>query len=193
MAWVVKTWEASPRPNEKGEYVRITGRQEGIISFVMSYFGIDPTVNITVTEKNYRLETRTFWGYAKRTIPIARISEVQDGFARAWLAPIIFWVIGLLVVSGAFPTLFGNGGVVGAFGMLFIAAIFFGIGYLIYHLSRFLVIGVVGFGGSSKDAWGANRAAAIAFKPSFIEGQKIDADAAERVGIIIQALVDRKS
>ena len=193
MAWVVKTWEASPKPNEKGEYVRIVGRQEGIISWLMSYVGIDPTVNIAVTEKNFRLETRTFWGYTKRTIPVSRISEVQDGFARSWLAPLIFWCLGLLSFLGAFPTLAGDGGIVGAFGMLFIAVIFFAIGYLIYRLRRWLIIGVVGFGGSGRDAWGFDRAAVIAFKPSFIEGQNIDADAAERVGIIIQALVDKKS
>ena len=183
MAWVVKSWEASPQPNANGEFVRITGRQEGIISWLMSLVGIDPTVSITVTKKNFRFESRTFWGHIRRTIPVSRISEIQDGFQRPWLAPIIFGLIGLLIFLFMFPLLF-DGEVLSAFGCVFLAIIFFGIAYLIYRLNRYFVIGVFGFGGTLVGA---------TFKPSFIEGQKIDADAAERVGVIIQALVDLKT
>jgi hypothetical protein len=69
---------------------------------------------------------------------------------------------------------------------MFLACAFFGIGYLIYALSRRLILSVSGAGGNL-------RPARVAFKPSFIEGQAIDADSAEVVGRIIQALVDRKA
>ena len=183
MAWVVKSWETSSQPNENKEFVRITGRQEGVISWLLSLFSIDPTVSITVTKKNFRFESRTFWGHIKRTIPVSRISEIQSGFQRPWLAPIIFGLIGVLIFFTMFPALF-NGEISAAFGRVFIAVIFFGIAYLIYRLNRYFVIGVFGFGGTLVGA---------VFKPSFIEGQKIDADAAERVGVIIQALVDIKT
>jgi len=184
MAWVVKSWEASPKPNEKGEYVRIVGRQEGLVSWFLSLVGIDPTIQMVVTDKNFRLEARTFWGYAKRSIPISRISEVRDGFERPWLTPLIFWGLGVLTFLFSFSVLADEGGFIGMLGMWFLAAIFFGVGFFIYHFWRFLVVGVVGFGGSL---------AITAFKPSLIEGQSIDASAAERVGVIIQALVDMKS
>ena len=183
MAYVVKHWEASSTPNQKGEFVNIKGRQEGWISWILAFVGIDPTVHMVVTERNFHYEERTFWGYLKRSIPISRISEVRDGFQRAWLLPLIFWAIGMIPFFMALGALF-NGGFGAFFGMMIVAAIFFGIGYLIYTLWRYVVVGVVGFGGTLVGA---------PFAPSFIEGKKIDADAAEEVGKIIQMLVDTKS
>ena len=184
MAYVVKSWQAFPQPNEKGEYIRISGRQEGIISWLLSYVGIDPTVHMSVTADNFHLERRTFWGYSRRTIPIVKICEVRDGFERPWLAPLIFWILGGICFFDTFGSLFG-GKVIEAFGILFIASLLFGIGYLIYIYRRFLVVGVIGSGGLVP--------ATVAFKPSFIEGKSIDADDAEIVGRILQTLVDAKN
>jgi len=187
MAYVVKSWQASPQPNERGEYVKISGRQEGVISWLLSYVGIDPTVHMTVTAENFHLEARTFWGYSKRTVPIAKISEVCHGFMRPWLTPFIFWLIGGFCFFGAFGAIVDeNGGMLPALGMLFLACVLFGSGYLIYFLRRHLIVEVVGAGGNLRPLH-------VAFQPSFIEGKAIDADAAEVVGRIIQALVDKKS
>ena len=81
MAYVVKHWEASNTPNQNGEFVNIKGRQEGWISWILSFVGVDPTIHMVVTQKNFLLEARTFWGYARRSIPISRISEDQ-GFRQ---------------------------------------------------------------------------------------------------------------
>ena len=183
MAYVVKEWQASPQPNENGEYIRISGRKEGIVAWLLSFFGIDPTVHMIVTAKNFKLEARTFWGYSSRSIPVSRISEIQDGFARAWLLPIIFWVIGGIIFLNAFGALF-NGQIMATLGILFVAAIFFGIGYAIYVFWRVLVVGAIGTGGHP---------ATITFKPSFIEGKSINGSSAEEVGKIIQILIDSKS
>jgi len=137
-----------------------------------------------VTSANFHLETRTFWGYTRQTVPITKISEVQDGFERPWLAPLIFWFLGALCFLGA--GMLPNAGEIPALGTLFLTCIFIGIGCYIYIFWRCLIIGVVGAGGNL-------RPVRIAFKPSFIEGKAIDADAAEVVGKIIQALIDRKS
>ena len=184
MAYVVKSWETSYSPNQKGEYVRISGRREGILAWLLSLVGIDPTVHIVVTAKNFSLEARTFWGYSKRTIPISRISEVRDGFMRPWLTPIINWIFSLACVFLFFAMLVQKG-IVPATACLVPAAIFFGIGYFIYMYRSFLVVGVAGFNGLLP--------AVIVFKPSFIEGITIDAEAAEKVGQIIQRLMDRDS
>ena len=181
--YVVKRWEVAHQPNEQKEYVRITGRQEGIIAWFLSYFGIDPTVHMVVTDKNFHIEARTFFGYAKQTIPVSKISEVHSGFARAWLAPLVFWFFGLACFAVAFGALF-NGEIQAMLAMLFLATVFFGVGYLIYFFWRYLYVGVQGAGGLP---------AVINFKPSFIEGKTIDADSAEVAGRIIQALVNLKS
>ena len=71
--YVVKSWQSAPVPNEKGEFIRISGRQEGIIAWLLSYVGIDPTAHMTVTADNFRLEQRTFWGYSRQTIGLSKI------------------------------------------------------------------------------------------------------------------------
>lgn len=178
MAYVVKNWQASPKPDTNGEYIRISGRKEGIVAWLLSWVGIDPTVHMTATAKNFRLEERTFWGYSSRTIPISRISEIRDGFARAWLAPCIFWALSVFSLVCA---LSGSGSTMAA---LVGTVVLFGIGYAIYYFYRVLVVGVVGTGGHP---------ATISFKPSFIEGKGVDDKAAEEVGRIIQALMDNVS
>ena len=181
MAYVVKNWQASSMPNANGEFVRIDGRKEGIVAWLLSLIGIDPTVCLAVTAKNFKIEERTFWGYSSRTIPVSRISEIRDGFARAWLLPCIFWAISGFSLLCALSSLF-QGAIMSTFGALLGTAIFFGIGYAIYFFWRVVVVGVIGTGGHP---------ATISFKPSFIEGKGIDDKAAEEVGRIIQALMDQ--
>ncbi|MCL2743699.1 MAG: hypothetical protein FWE67_07595 [Planctomycetaceae bacterium] len=181
MAYVVKEWRASHQPDINGVYVHIGVRRAGIISFLMSLAGIDPTVHLTVTEKNFCLEAGTFWGYFKRTVPIRKISEIRDGFNRAWLAPLFFWGLGVLSFFYTFGLLF-SGEILSSLGMLFLTCIFVGIGLYIYVFYRVLSIGVVGSGHFFP--------VEINFKPSLIEGQSIGAEDAEEVGRIILELMN---
>jgi hypothetical protein len=68
--------------------------------------------------------------------------------------------------------------------MLFLDVVLFGIGCIVYRFWRHLVVGVIGVGGHP---------AMILFKPSFIEGQSINAAAAEEVGPIIREVMDSRS
>ncbi len=175
--YVIKSWYAARTANNEGEFVRISGRQEGLAAWVLSLVGIDPTIHLSVTEKTYLLESRTFWGFRRRAIPVSRVSELQTGFARPWLVPCVLAALGLFFLfvlpsEGHF------------FGGVLLAAAMFGIAWFIYVFKRYLLVGAIGIGGVP---------AAIEFRPSFIEGKHIDASAAEEVANIIQELVDAKA
>jgi len=68
--------------------------------------------------------------------------------------------------------------------MNILTAIFLALAAYIYIYKRCLVLGVVGFGG-----WPA----IIAFRPSFIEGRRLDESDAEEVSKIIHKLIDLKN
>ncbi len=174
--YVIKSWYADRTANNNGEFVRISGRKEGLGAWILSLVGIDPTIHLSLTKKTCLLESRTFWGFRKRAIPISRISELQTGFARPWLEPCI-----LVALSIVCLLLFWNEWTLGA---MCLAAALFGVAWFIYVFKRYLHIGVIGVGGAP---------AAIEFRPSFIEGKHIDANAAEEVANIIQALIDAKA
>lgn len=48
--YVIKSWYSSNQPDTDGNYILIEGRQEGLISWLLSVFRIEPTVTIRVTE-----------------------------------------------------------------------------------------------------------------------------------------------
>ena len=55
MALVIKEWQVSHQPNDKGVYVHIKGREAGLLSFLLSLLGVDPVTAITITGRNNAL------------------------------------------------------------------------------------------------------------------------------------------
>jgi hypothetical protein len=48
-ALVIKAWKAEGKPiDDKNNYVNITGRESGLIAWVQSLVGVDPTTTIRV-------------------------------------------------------------------------------------------------------------------------------------------------
>ncbi|MDR0520322.1 MAG: hypothetical protein LBH00_00560 [Planctomycetaceae bacterium] len=181
---VVKEWNVSKQAMPDGNFVKLVGRQAGLIAYLATLAGIDPTVTMTVDKCNFSLVVRTFFGFTKRVIPLAKISETQCGFAFPWIAPLIFALIALQEFVSMFYHLFGKYGsgfpVFVACGVCFI--FFAGLAVWWYIYKRLMLIGVWGTGGGI---------AAVLFRPSFIEGKRIDLSAAEEVTEIIRLLVDR--
>ena len=56
MEYVIKEWFVDETPNSEGVYVKIKGREGGIISFLLSWVGIDPTVMMIVDTGSIRFE-----------------------------------------------------------------------------------------------------------------------------------------
>ena len=181
--YVIKEWHVTKQANASGNFVQINGRQEGLIAWFLALFNIDPTVRISVSQRNFTLEVRVFYGFLKRVIPLVRVSEIRSSFSFPWFGPVNFVIFALFCFFTSLYVLFNNGGALFFLFMLLLTVVFLGLAVFIYVHSRSLELGVVGSGGNP---------AVIRFKPSFIEGKRIEAAAAEEVSEIIHELIDMR-
>lgn len=52
MALVIKSWSVNSNPAAGQPYVRIVGRESGIVSFILALVGIDATTSLIVTSRH---------------------------------------------------------------------------------------------------------------------------------------------
>lgn len=181
-AYVVKSWDVNEEVNANGNFVEIKGRAPGVISWFLALVGIEPTVAIKISEKLFVFEAGSWSGKSYKTIPIAKISSVYYGYSKPWKA-----ALGIILLFGLFlnipvwiSSLAGKPAVTGL-GFLVGLLIAVGIGLLYYFLNRKLTFGIFEIGGI---------ASGIEIKRSVIEGKKLDEKDAERVGNILNQLIE---
>lgn len=179
MAYVIKSWRAAEQPDEKTHFVTIKGRKEGIISWLLARFGIDPTVTIIVSDTRIEFSETSLSGSTRRLIPLSSVCSSVYGYHKPWkqalgIAALIVWIA--ILIAGA-DRHFSIG--VLFFGILFGAL--FGIVY--FHLNRTLTLGFVEHSGVLS---------AIQFKRSVVENQDINEAQARYVCQIVQALIEAR-
>lgn len=173
MALVLKNWTANKQPDDKGRYVDIKARESGLISYLLSLLGIDPTVSMVVDSRNFLFEEGSWAGFRRRVIPLQHISSMFYGYHKPWKSA-------AGIAAGAFVLSTAIGAASPKFALVvlllgLIAAVVY------YVLNKELQIGVVEQSGFS---------AAIAFKRSAIEGKSIDEHEAELVIEILRDLIE---
>lgn len=166
MAYVIKEWFADETPNADGVYINIKGREGGLVSFLLSLVGIDPTVTMVVDKENVRFQEGSWSGFFQRITPVGMLCSGGYGYAKPWKSAVVMAVLG-------FPLLpfFGLGLI------LILGAI------LYYFLNKEMKLEFSDIGG---------RTSAIEFKRSVIEGLKVDEREAARVIRILEALTQGK-
>jgi hypothetical protein len=105
MALVIQEWFASERPNARGEYVVIRGRQEGLISYLMSALGIDPGTCMHVTGDHIIFEHGSIAGFERRLIPLSAVSStffsykkpIQEAIAVALVLRVPTFGLGVII------------------------------------------------------------------------------------------------
>jgi hypothetical protein len=169
--YVIKSWAATPTPpNPDGSYVSIVGRRGGIVSWVLSLIGVDPTVKFTVGSHSLVFEEGSWSGHKRVMIPIRCVTSVHSGYTRPWLpAVIVALVVGAVVAAIVEGVLFG-----GLMGLVL------GIAYYVVNKTLELTVREGG------------ALTGFAFKRSVIEGRNIDESQAEHVVQILQALIDTR-
>lgn len=120
MALVIKEWVANENP-PNGIYIKIMGREAGLLSWLLSLVGIDPTSTLTVDKDNFLFEQGSLSGFSRRVIPLNNICSGFYGYAKPWKEAVI---IGVLLGS----VTFGIGIIVGI---------------IYYFLNKQLTLGVV--------------------------------------------------
>lgn len=174
MELVIKQWSVSSTPDDSGEYVRIHGREAGLLRFLLSLVGIDPTTTLAVDARSVRFEQGSLAGFEKRVTPLTSVSTASYGYFKPWIAAIIIagWGVAMLVFI---PMVFIPviGWVIGLL-FLILAPIF-------YLLNTQFFLRIVDHSGG--------KPIQIIFKRSVIEGKSIDQDSGEQIVGIIEMLL----
>ncbi len=191
--FVIKNWRMSSQPmDQDGTLVDVTGRRAGILSWMLSLIGIDPTVRFRVTSQSIHFERGSLEGFVHHVIPLRKVSSSVFGMVRPWKEAIaLFFVLQwsftplLALVFGASSSDANASGGAAAVGMLlggfaaFILSV--GLSVLYYALKKRIQIGVIEDSGVGS---------LIEFKRSVIEGQVIDERQAPQLMSYVQHLVD---
>lgn len=167
--YVIKSWEATDEPNEDGIYVNIKGRKGGLIAFILSFIGIDPIVSLIVDRENIRFKETSLSGFNATVTSISKVCSGSFGYSK----PLWLLIVTLLIGLSIFDVVGGGSGY------------FFGTIVILYGLYSYFFDKTTKLGVTYLDGGYSG----FAFKRSLIEGQNIDAAAAERIIAIIEMIM----
>lgn len=162
--YVIKEWVASETPNQDGVYVHISGRKGGLISWFLSFVGIDPIISLVVDRENVRFKEGNWKGFDMVVTPIGKLCSGRYGYAKP------FWSNAFLVLIGFLLLMRTDG--------ISILLILWGL--YSYFANKTTKLGVTYLDGNGNE---------FAFKRSIIEGKNIDAVAAGRIISIIEMIM----
>lgn len=157
-AYVIKSWNINEHPDAEGRYVHIVGRAPGLMAWLLSMIGIDPLVELSVTEDKITYTEGSLAGSTVRTVPLRAVCSTVHGYSRPVREALAWSIAGLAIVIGPL------------------------IGLLIYFLNQQVSILFVENSGV---------VSGISFKPSVLDGQKLDAARAAEATALIQRLVEK--
>ena len=184
-ALVIKAWKAESKPiDDKNNYVSITGRESGLIAWVLSLMGVDPTTTIRVGMDRVEFSSSSLAGTQSRLIPLQSICSTYYGYHKPWKAAVgivaFFLFFGSAIASAIMQDASRSGGVsffLGAGAVGFVFALIY------YFLNRTLTLGFVEVSG---------HVSGIKFKRSVIENIDINEAQAKSVCTIVQRLIEAK-
>jgi hypothetical protein len=102
MAFVITKWSLSEvGALQDSNYVYIKGREGGLLSWLLSLVGVDPSVSISVNSKTILFQKGSLAGFDKRVIPIGSVCSTYYGYSKPWLTAVIigfcFGPFGLII------------------------------------------------------------------------------------------------
>ena len=164
-AFVIKSWSAASQPDADGNYVNISGRAGGFVSWLLNLLGISPTVQLIVQADRVVFQKGSLEGTFNFITPLENTCSTFYAFKRPLKEAVILGVI------------------LGALTFFSLGIIGIAIAILYYVLNKTMTVGFTDLGG---------RVSEIPFKRSVIEGKNLDEAEAARVCDIIQHLVDAR-
>jgi len=165
-----------PALGEATPVIELVGRQQGIISFVLTLVGVSPISELRVTHDEVCFNANSLFGRRNQAVPLRAISSVAAGVQKP---------VSYLVIAGLF--LFG--GMLGSLGLLWREGFLSFLGMLafssavaafliwLYAINKRFFVNIYAQGGPP---------IMLSFKPNVIEGVPLDLDGALRVVKIIR-------
>ncbi|MEI6178984.1 MAG: hypothetical protein WCS43_18980 [Verrucomicrobiota bacterium] len=173
---VIKAWKANNQPvDAEGNYVSITGRQGGLIAWVLSVLGVDPITTFKVSPERVEISRASLSGTDFIMIPILSVCSTHYGYYNPWKPALAVFVV-FASMSIAFSEVSG-------FGAFILFLVGLGLAFLIFVLGRALTVGIVEHSGVRHG---------IRFKRSVIEGVDINQAQGAYICRIIQFLIESR-
>lgn len=94
ITYVVKSWMINANAPVGQPVVEIRGRAPGLMSWLLSLFGIEPTVSLTLTHHTVEISKASVFGRSVRTIPLRQVASTDYGYSK----PVQYLIIGLLTL-----------------------------------------------------------------------------------------------
>ena len=152
----------------KGEFIEISGRASGFLSWLLTTMGLHEITSFKITNDEVNFNVASLYGEVFHVVSLSRIASVQCGYYK----PINLLIIGgLFLVSSVF---------LGRFAIITILA---GIVLIIiYFFKKEISLGIETAGGAFFQ---------VNFKKSFIENVAVDIDKArEAIALIRQKVIE---
>lgn len=189
-AYVITSSRAQPTPDNKDYYVKITGRKQGVVSWMLALLGVSPIVAIKVSGTRLEFTQGSLSGTVHRIIPLPGICSTIYGYHKPWkealgLFVFLAWLVIGVVSAAVNPGPSRHGGDIGAGMGIVLAgvAVDMAVTALYFFLNRKLTLGFVENSGVIS---------AIQFKRSVIENQDINEEQAGHVCELVQMAVEAR-
>lgn len=179
---VIKKWAVDNKPlDQEGNYIHISGRDSGLISWFLALVRVDATTTIKVSMKRVEFKASSLAGTTHRMIPIQGICSMYYGYHKPWRAALIIFVAVLGIYTASFePFRHASwGSYVRLFWGIAVSVL---LPVIYYFLNRTLTLGFIENSGVTSG---------ITFKRSVIENIDVNEKQARFVCNLTQEIVDR--
>lgn len=92
MALVIKQWSVNENAEAGKPVVRIHGRQSGIISFLLSWIGVEPVTTLEMTRDQVIFHEGSWSGSRKYVLPISSLTSGYFGYTKPWQVALMIGV-----------------------------------------------------------------------------------------------------
>jgi len=184
-ALVLKAWKVNNRPVDADDnYVLISGRRSGLVSWFLSLVGVDPTTTIKIGIKRIEFQESSLSGTNNRMIPLRGVCSTYFGYHKPWKQALAIFVF-LMVLSISLSSMLMEMGSAGTGAAIFMVGTLIGliVGFIYYFLNRTLTLGFVENSGVISG---------IRFKRSVIENIDVNETQACFVCELTQELIEQK-
>ncbi|MDP3616170.1 MAG: hypothetical protein Q8R98_30395, partial [Rubrivivax sp.] len=93
MALVLKQWKMAKTADAQGNYVHLVGREGGLLAWLLSLLGIDPTTEIEIKDKIVVFTVGSLAGREKRVIPINSVCSAYYGYEKPWKMALVIGAV----------------------------------------------------------------------------------------------------
>ena len=175
-ALVIKSWKIDNKPvDSDGSCIKIIGRQGGLIAWILSWMGVDPTTTLLVSMERIDFSDASLAGTQSRLIPLQNVCSSYYGYHKPW--KVALGIIAFFVWIGSTLSRYDM------WPLITCTLIGIIIGLIYYFLNRTLTLGFVENSGV---------VIGIRFKRSVIENVDINQIEAKHVCKLLQDLIEKK-